>query len=116
MKTLILLLLIISTSYAREYKCYKRNYEVSIDLQGDKSTHMWLINTFDYSVITQAYAGSITEGKRVKSFHFYGQHEPVIISFRKIDILNQQDSIKAHIESIVEGFILKGYMDCKANR
>lgn len=114
MKTLILLFFIISSSYARDYKCYKRNYEVSIDLQGDESTHIWLVNTDDYSVITQAYAGSITEGERVKSFYFYGQHEPVIISFRKSDIEDQQDSIKAHIDSIVEGFILKGYMNCKA--
>lgn len=113
MKILTILCLLISTSYARDYKCYKRGYEITIDLQGDKSTHMWLRSSYDYRIITHAYAGSITEDERVKSFHFYGQNEPIIISFRKSDIQTQNDLIKAHIDSIVEGFILKGYMDCK---
>lgn len=114
MKTLIIFCLFLTSAFARDYKCDIRGYEVTIDLQGDKSTHMWLRSTRDYSVITQAYAGSIDRGNRVTSFYFYGQTEPVVISFRNSDIQNQANKIKGHIDAFIEGFILKGYMDCRA--
>lgn len=101
---------------AREYKCDIRNYRLTIDLEGDRSTHVWIRDLNTYSVLHQGYAGSIDRGQRVTSFYFYGQQEPTILSFRNSDLKSQGDKIKGHIEATLEGFYFRDYMSCKAIR
>ena len=101
---------------AREYNCDVRNYRLQIDLEGDRSTHVWIKNLNTYSVLYQGYAGSIERGNRVTSFFFYGRNEPSIISFKNSDVKNQKDKIKGHIEATLEGLYFRDYMDCRARR
>ena len=75
--------------FADEYSCDVRQYNLTIDLEGDRSTHLWVRDTQNYSFIFQNYAGSIERGKKVTSFYFYGDTEPVILSLKNLDIENQ---------------------------
>lgn len=114
MKKLIMILtLIVSTNlFAKEYTCYKSNFKLVIDLYQDRSTHLWLYDRYNHHLYQQSYAGSIDRGNKVTSFYFYGRNEPVIISFMNTDILNQEANIRGHIDTMIDGFIVKGYFDC----
>jgi hypothetical protein len=108
----IALLLVSFVSLADEYSCDVRRYNLEIDLEGDRSTHIWVRDTQTHSTIFQNYAGSIERGQKVTSFFFYGDTETVIISFRNIDIESQKPTIKGHIEAFFDGFILNSYITC----
>ena len=115
--TLALILAILTSSaFSREYNCDVRNYRLTIDLEGDRSTHVWVRDLNTYSVLHQGYAGSVDRGQRVSSFHFYGQQQPITISFRNSDIKEQGDKIKGHIEATLEGFYFRDYMNCRSRR
>ena len=114
MKKIICIFLLLTSfvSLADEYNCDVRRYNLEIDLEGDRSTHIWVRDTQTYTTVFQNYAGSIERGEKVTSFFFYGDTEPVIISFRNKDIENQKPSIKGHIEAFFNGFFLNSYITC----
>lgn len=115
MKYLILILLFAGSAWAQstDYICQVRQYQLDIDMTGDRSTHVWIHDRYNHEMIFHGYAGSIEQGNRVSTFFFYGNQEPVKLSFLNKDIQERPKQLKGHIDTILGGFLVVDYFNCK---
>lgn len=116
MKTLIILLLFtasLASARSTNYHCQVRQYNLDIDMTGDRSTGLFIIDRYNYNTEYVGYAGSIERGNRVTTFYFYGNEGPIKLSFLNKDIQDQPSKIKGHIDAMLGGFLIVDYFNCK---
>lgn len=116
MKFLFLMILFPLSVFARstDYNCQVRQYNLNIQMTGDRSTGLLIRDRQTYETLHNGYAGSIERGTRVWTFYFYGNEGPIKISFRKDDIQEQPTKIKGHIDAMLGGFLVVDYFNCRS--
>jgi hypothetical protein len=115
MKTLLLLFIMIPVQLlaSADYNCQVRSYNLHIDMTNDRSTHVWVINRWNYNTVYQGYVGFIERKANNTTFYFYGNYEPIKLTFKNEDLQNEPQTMRGRIDTMLEGFIVYDNFDCK---
>ena len=117
MKKLILLFSVLSSTQAfalpSDYSCEVGRYHIDLTLTDDQSTHIWLIDQDNHTVIFQGYAKAIERKDEFNRYYFYTPEGEAVVVFDRDDVLNRPWQLWGRIRATVEGFILHESFRCQ---
>ena len=111
--SLILIFSQTASALPSQYRCDGGRYQVDLDLTGDTSTHLWLTDLNQSSVLEQGYAKSIVQKNDHTQFVFYFSEGEMKLTVQNDDVSSLPDFFRAKILGTVQGLILRTNLDCQ---